>query len=222
MIDTTTVTQTVSLTETDKTVLFIDVETGGLEKESSLLSIGVVRWEDGNVTHEQEFFLRHKMYHVTAEGLGVNRIQLPAHHLIAHTPQEVAKMLKGWVEALWPKNSRVTLGGHNLALDVDRMQTLLNEYYQGYWKGRFSYRALDTTSLLIFLNHAGVTPPLRGLDQALKYFGIPVLESARHTALGDARATAYLYTALRDELRKFIPNWSSLLSVNSVPFSMKV
>lgn len=188
-------------TETDKTVCFIDVETGGLTPDCSLLSLGLACWVDGTIRDQQEWLIKYPIYHVTAEGLEVNRINLVDHHRKALTSQQAATAIREWTDNTFHPMSRITLGGHNLALDVAHLDRLLNLHYPSYYSKRFSYRTIDTSTLLIFLNHAGLTPPLQGLERALKFFGVEV-KGPRHTALWDTVATADLYTAIREFVRE--------------------
>jgi DNA polymerase III epsilon subunit-like protein len=194
-------TSKVFYTETDKTVMFIDAETGGLYPGNSFLSFAAVCWVDGQIRDQKEWLIKHKIYNVTAEGLAVNRIDLVQHHKTAMLPAEAAKDIRKWIDATFHPMARITFGGHNLSFDVENLRPLLDEFYPSYWKGRFSYRMIDTSSLLIFLNHSGLTPPLQGLDQALTFFGVKV-GGPRHTALWDAVATADLYTNLRSMARE--------------------
>lgn len=56
---------------------------------------------------------------------------------------------------------------------------------------------MDTAGVLRFLSLANLLPLSgAGLDEALKHFGIEVPDKKRHTALGDARATAQLLSKL--------------------------
>lgn len=58
-------------------IVFLDTETGGLDPSvNSLLSIGLVIWEDGKIKTKNEFFVKENEYNVTSKAIEVNRIDL--------------------------------------------------------------------------------------------------------------------------------------------------
>lgn len=57
--------------------IFIDTETGGIDPNySSLLSIGLIVWEDRKIKCSKEFFIKQKSYNVTSIALRINNINL--------------------------------------------------------------------------------------------------------------------------------------------------
>lgn len=96
--------------------------------------------------------------------------------------------------------AEVTPIGHNIGFDVAFLRKL------AFTGGRdelqlLSRRALDTHTMLYLLHLQGRVPAgALTSDGAFEHFGIQVTEEARHTALGDARATRELVIRLLDML----------------------
>lgn len=76
-------------------LLFIDTETGGIEPtEHSLLSIGIVVWENGNTIFEDELYIKDKTYKTTSQALSINNIDISQIDKIGVNKYEVIKKLK--------------------------------------------------------------------------------------------------------------------------------
>ncbi len=178
-------------------LLVFDTETGGLDAaRHSLLSMGLVALVEGKVTGELELLVRHEPYVVTGGGLKVNRIDLAAHHERALPPPEAAAALEAFC-AEHLGSGPLTLVGHNIAFDRAFLGTFLASVGREL-EPRFSHRTVDTHALAFGLQQAGRLPVGLRLssDGLFAHFGIQVPEPLRHTALGDARATAALYLKL--------------------------
>lgn len=85
-----------------------------------------------------------------------------------------------------------TLVGANPAFDAEVLSRLLRRYAQ---MPTWHYRLLDVQAMCA--GALGWETP-RGLDDCLAALGIVRPEVDRHTALGDARAVAVIYRALRE------------------------
>jgi DNA polymerase-3 subunit epsilon len=87
------------------------------------------------------------------------------------------------------------LAGHNVAFDVaflKRLYRLAGVSYPDF----YSHRLLDTASLGLFFILSGHLPSgVAKSDELFAYFQIPFDRDRRHSALGDARATAQLINA---------------------------
>ncbi len=168
-------------------MIFLDTETGGHDPAlHSLLTIGLVTLEGGEVTRPLHLRLRHEAYHVQAEAMAVNGIDLLAHHAQAQDAPEVAQAIRDYAAEV----GRVMLGGHNFGFDLAFLRPLLPDLGRVFRRGY-----ADTKLAAQFLIHAGVLPKSVGtpLDQLAKHFGI---EYAAHDALEDARTTAQVYVKL--------------------------
>jgi DNA polymerase-3 subunit epsilon len=98
----------------------------------------------------------------------------------------------------FPTDEKIVLGGHNINFDVNFLSAFLTR--NGYnFQQRFSHRTVDTSAILFYLYLTGkLKRKLTASQDALDYFGIVV--QGRHTALGDAVATAQLFSRLVDIL----------------------
>ena len=84
------------------------------------------------------------------------------------------------------------MGGHNVAFDIGFIKALYRRNNKDFYS-RFSYRFLDTGSILRFMHLQGkLENDISSSDKAFEFFGITFEENKRHTALGDAEATAKL------------------------------
>lgn len=183
-------------------LLVIDTETGGTDPAThSLLSLAVVVWSDGEVAASTEILIAETPLVVTPGALEINRIDLVEHCKRAVSPALAMETLlsflrSNFVEELAAGRGGVTLAGHNVHFDIGFLKRLCAQTGASFEK-LFSHRALDTAGLLRFLMLAGVLPVSSASStEAFRHFGIPIDDTERHTALGDARATARLISKL--------------------------
>ncbi|MBI3130082.1 MAG: 3'-5' exonuclease [Acidobacteria bacterium] len=183
-------------------LLVFDTETGGLDaSRHSLLTLGLVAWEDGRVLEAVELAVKHEPYVVTGGGMKVNRIDLATHHALAAEPAQVIVALETFCTRHFGGGA-ITLVGHNIAFD----RAFLGAFFasQGVaLEPRFHHRTVDTHALAFGLQQAGRLPADLRLssDGLFAHFGIEVPTEKRHTALGDALATAELYGRLVELMR---------------------
>lgn len=180
-------------------LLFIDTETGGLDEfKHSLLTIGLVYWEDGKVLDTKEIFISKEKYSYVQAALDVNKIDLDQLRKEGVSEIDAIKEIESFCEKNFGKN-KVTICGHNTAFDVNFIRELYRRNKESY-TSRFNYRFLDTACILKFLYIKGkFKMDISTSDKAFEYFKIEVEENKRHTALGDAEATAKLFTLLLSE-----------------------
>jgi len=188
----------------NKKYLVIDTETGGLNPEkNSILSIAGVLWEPGK-TVEPVFDLYVKEHFINAEeaALKVNKIDMNKVHT-ADEPYVVVKKIQNALnERLGSDRKAIQLVGHNVAFDVAFTKRLYRHAgLESSYKDDFRDRAMDSCSILEFLMLSGKVDGYRASGDALfKAAGVEIEEKDRHTALGDAVATAY---ALESLIKKF-------------------
>jgi hypothetical protein len=137
---------------------------------------------------------------VTPTALEINRIDLVQHGKRAVAPalamQSLHTFLRNNFAAELAAGGGITLAGHNVHFDIGFLKRLCAQTGTAF-ETLFSHRALDTAGLLRFLMLAGVLPLSNGSStEAFRYFGVPIEDAERHTALGDARATARLLAKL--------------------------
>lgn len=178
-------------------LLVFDTETGGLDaSRHSLLTLGLVAWQDGRTLEAVELAVKHEPYVVTGGGMKVNRIDLATHHARASDPAQVIVELETFCTRHFGSGP-ITLVGHNIAFDRAFLGAFLAS--QGVpLEPRFHHRTVDTHALAFGLQQAGRLPASLRLssDGLFDHFGIEVPPDQRHTALGDALATAELYGKL--------------------------
>ncbi len=188
----------------NKKYLVIDTETGGLNAEkNSILSIAGVLWEPGK-TVEPVFDLYVKEYFINVEeaALKVNKIDMNKIHT-ADEPYVVVKKIQNALnERLGSDRKAIQLVGHNVAFDIAFVKRLYRHAgLESSYKDDFRDRAMDSCSILEFLMLSGKVDGYRASGDALfKAAGVEIEEKDRHTALGDAVATAY---ALESLIKKF-------------------
>lgn len=183
-------------------LLVLDTETGGLDAaRHSLLTLGLVALEDDRILESTELWVRHEPYVVTGGGMKVNRIDLAAHHAQARPSLEAADALEAFCSRHFDAHP-VTLVGHNIAFDRAFLGNFLASVGRDL-EPRFHHRTVDTHALAFGLQQAGRLPAALRLssDGLFAHFGIEVPPEARHTALGDALATAELYLRLIEVMR---------------------
>lgn len=172
-------------------LIFIDTETGGLDPQAhSLLSIGCAAWEQGHgVIDTFEVFIKSEKYNVTSEAQKINKFNEELHNQKAMPPKEAINSLFSFCNKY--SNGLANLAGHNTQFDIAFIKKLLRDNNRSFSK-HFSHRIVDTYSIIKFLEDSKKFEcELSSSASAFKYFGIPV--QGRHTAMGDAMATAELY-----------------------------
>ena len=157
-------------------------------------------WEDGEIRGEVEILVAETDLVVTARALEINRIDLVAHSRQALAPQAALALLQDFIAKHYRKElaagEQVVIAGHNVGFDVGFLKRLCR-ISGAEFPSAFSHRVLDTASVLRFLSLAGLLPAEAVTSSgAFDYLGINIQAEKRHSALGDARATAYLLSRL--------------------------
>ena len=101
-------------------IVFIDTETGGTDPQRhSLLSIGAVVYEDGELKETLHTTIRHDTYKVTRSALAHNGIDLVQHDQSSPTHREAISQFTGWLKAVQKraKTGKLIMGGHNPSFD---------------------------------------------------------------------------------------------------------
>ena len=176
-------------------ILFIDTETGGKHPaHHSLLSVGLVEWEKGDIIQTKEILIDDGELKATDEALAINKIDLESHRKSAISQKEAIREILVFIGWNSEQYEKVTLAGHNVGFDIKFTRHLFES--QNYnFDDYFSHRSIDTTSILYYLYFSGkMSSKIEGSDEAFKHFEIEV--KGRHTALGDAIATAELFNKL--------------------------
>lgn len=174
-------------------ILFIDTETGGVNpNKHSLLSVGLVVWDASEgIVYSNEMFIKSKEYVVTNTAQRINHFNPKMHDENSIEPKEFFALIEKINKQYFQEFKGIPLGGHNTQFDIGFIRKLYEDNGRSYEK-IFSHRVIDTYSILKFLCDSGkLHLDYISSAKAFKKFGIVV--NGRHTALGDAIATARLY-----------------------------
>jgi DNA polymerase III subunit epsilon len=176
-------------------LLFIDTETGGLDPDKhSLLSIALVVWEDKEIIDSLEILINDGELSVTAEALSVNKIDLEKHKQSAVPSSLAMDEILSFIGKHFPQQHKITLAGHNVHFDTAFLKRFFSANNKDF-RAFFSHRIIDTSSILHYLYLSGrIKQKAISSDEAFELFDIHV--EGRHTAIGDALATARLFTRL--------------------------
>ena len=182
-------------------LLFIDTETGGLDpNQHSLLSIAMVVWQNMEIFESLEIFINDGKLNVTDEALEINKIDLEKHKDISLSPRGAISKIFDFLNKHFDASEKITVAGHNINFDVNFLRFFLTQNNENFSK-HFSHRFIDTSSILYYLYLSGnLKYKVLSSSDAFALFGISV--EGRHTALGDAIATAKLYTNLLELTKK--------------------
>ena len=193
-------------------ILFIDTETGGLDPtRNSLLSIGLVIWQEFRIIDSTEILVDDGILNVSKRALEINKIDLDEHRANALTSELAIKRFENFLSKHFNVDEKITLGGHNINFDVNFLRHFLVQHNYD-WHIRFSHRFVDTATILYYLYLSEkLKEKAISTDEAFKLFGINV--DKRHSALGDAIATAKLFTTLLKVIYKNAPIGSRSSSV---------
>lgn len=174
-----------------------DTETGGLTTESSLLSTHLaVCDKDLNIIDKLELFTKPNdgQYNVSAEALGVNKIDLITHDKTALTYSAAGQELRNF---LWKysDNGKIKLIplGKNVGFDVIKVTD--NLLGRKTWNQFVSYRLYDITGIILYLKRKGKLAPdaPESLSGLAEFLGI---QAVWHTARGDNLAGIAVMKAL--------------------------
>ncbi|AFZ67384.1 3'-5' exonuclease [Deinococcus peraridilitoris] len=172
-------------------IVFVDVETGGLDPERhSLLTVGLVTLDTrtGELSRPTLLKVRDTPYRVEAEALEINRIDLQSHHGQAAEREHAAHELHAYLQ--YRRKKRVMVGGHNVSFDLRFLRALLPSWNEVVLGG-----VIDTKVIAHFLMHTGALPRLQSsrLEDLAAHFDV---RYEAHDALEDARATALVYARM--------------------------
>lgn len=201
-------------------LLVFDLETTGIDPvKNDILSMGIVVLENWNIVHEEELKLKFTEGLVTAEALGVNKIDLRSWNQqsdIIPSPASFLTRLFSLVDKWFPRYipagangelaavQYVPIAGHNLVgFDVPFLRNFIDvktrHLHQTRYEDIFSYRCMDTMQAAFFLGELGLIKPTGyNLKALLDYFGVEADTNRLHGALYDAVLEAKLLIKMRE------------------------
>lgn len=182
----------------------LDVETGGIGTDKSLLSAYFMAL-DNNLEFVSELLLLTKpddgIYTVTAEALRINGINLIEHEKVAVTVTEGSQKLYDFLSQINPTGKiKLIPIGHNVAFDIKFIHAKLLK--EGTWNKFVAYGgALDTGVIASYLKRTGVIPEsVKGsLSSLAEHYKID--NRGAHDAVVDVHMTV-------EVLRKMLNNES--------------
>jgi DNA polymerase III subunit epsilon len=186
-------------------ILVLDTETGGLNpKEHSILSLAGIAWTpDRQPSPLFNFYVREPEIKATREAMNVNRVDLSKVEEDGLSPKEAVEAIRYALEHHYgPSRERIMLCGHNVDFDKQFLRRLYRLAGQTF-KDDFSHKSLDTVAIFQFFMAAGLVPPGKATgDRMFASMGIPVPDAHRHTALGDAWATALSLSRMAQSVKR--------------------
>jgi len=185
-----------------KKYFLFDCETGGINKETSLLSLyGMILNKNLDVQDCVNLFVKpnNGIYHVEAGAMKVNKIDLIEHDKVARPAAAAAAVFEDFICRNSLGEDKIIPAGHNLSLDIDFCKkNFLREAdtNRSQWLNFFSYRSLDTATLAQGLILAGKLPERLScsLKSLAEYFEIDY--SGAHNAEFDAKLTLEILKTL--------------------------
>lgn len=182
-------------------LLFLDTETGGTDEQlHDLLTLGMVLVDEKDFSRHGEFYghLKLDTYRVTPTAMRINKINLA----------EISEEGRGYskdemINAIYKflskhiKKAPITVVGHNVDFDLRFLRKLFkdcdrdDEFYDV-----FSYRKIDTSTLLQTVSVLNPKYNIASLSNAIKFFNVEFDEDKRHNALEDAKGTIQVYENL--------------------------
>jgi DNA polymerase III epsilon subunit-like protein len=176
-------------------LLVVDTETSGLDPyKHGLLQLAGAVWDDGTIKDSISInLIADETFDYSPEAMYINEIDVEEHNTSAISRYDACCDFDDFV--LEQFGEKATLVGHNVGFDYG----FISQMYRlsgGNMLPRMRYRMMDTHSLALALQLADKIPAEQKLDltSLCDYFNIHV--TGRHTALGDAVATAELLTKL--------------------------
>lgn len=193
----------------NQTYLVVDTETGGLDaKKHSILSIAGVAWK-ANCEIEPlfDFYICEDKIETTKRALEVNKIDLEIVKEEGYGCYEAVREIKKALNKRFGHDRKpLTLIGHNISFDVGFIKRLYEQAGQDYYVD-FRNRALDTATILEFFMIAGKIDGFRAsADVLFAATNVKIEEQDRHTARGDAIATAKALNTLVSKVELEITN----------------
>lgn len=179
----------------------LDTETTGLDPQKhSLLTIGlvVVDFPSGIVVDDLHIPVREDMMLLDPQAMEVNGIDLATHSENSFTVTEAVGIIANFLGKHFPGKGKIRLAGHNVDFDISFLKRLWRLASANAPEWPFDYRTLDTASLgyAEILGDPDRPNDTPSLDKMLHKYGITIEKQDRHTALGDAKATAHLIAAM--------------------------
>jgi DNA polymerase III subunit epsilon len=186
-------------------ILVLDTETGGLSpREHSLLTIAGIAWTPNEKPSPLfSFYVKEPQIYTTPKAMEVNQVDLQKVETEGLTPKEAVEAIRYALDHHYgPSREPVMLCGHNINFDIgflERLYRLAGETF----RQDFSRKSLDTVAIFQFFMASGLIPPGKSSgDRMFAALGVPIPDAHRHTALGDAWATALSLSRMAQSVKR--------------------
>jgi DNA polymerase III epsilon subunit-like protein len=181
--------------------IVVDTETGGVDTSKSLLQLYAAIVDEKTLETKAEINLLikpdNKEYHVTAEAMNINRINLIEHEKNAKYERDAKELFLQFLNDNRTIGEKLTVVGWNVGFDLKFIHSKLIP--QDVWEQYVSYRIYDLQPVGQFLKETGKLPSnLSSLVSYSKHFGIDV------TKAHDARADVVMTKEVLRNFRKVL------------------
>lgn len=175
-----------------------DIETGGLGKETSLLTCySAVLDQQLNIIDDLYLYVKpdDNRYVVEGTGMRINGINLAEHDIKALTYKQAGTQFYNFLQKNKGEKPLKPLG-HNIRFDLEKIANTIISH-NSLWQF-VSYRTLDTGTIAGFAAELGLLPKdlNAGLASLAEYFGVGKQEEFGHDAKHDVELTIGVYKGL--------------------------
>jgi len=167
--------------------LFLDLETGGVDIETSILTAAfVVTDSEFEILAKEHWAVMpdNGRFLVDAGGMAKNRLDLIKLAEVAQSYSEASHNLRELIKK-WSDDGKNKLipAGYGVIFDVNHIQH--HWLKKSNWEQFCSYRILDVRCAIQFLNACGVIKFKGGLEECVEKFGLKKPDLEFHDALSD-------------------------------------
>lgn len=171
--------------------IVIDTETTGLDSEKNqILEVAILVVKKLEVVDCLSVKIKHKEYTVSTKALEVNKINLIDHEKTAYTEKEAVERILCFLRQYKEEQGMIAVG-QNVQFDIKFMESMFLRHYKiKDWREVVSYRTFDLMGLALVRNiEDKVKLEKLDLDSITKAVDMEIIDSERHTAMGDAEIT---------------------------------
>ncbi|MCW7479454.1 3'-5' exonuclease [Leptospira bandrabouensis] len=184
-------------------ILILDTETGGIDPNTdSILTIAMLKYEEALTNPPTEIGIIPYGKKIKKSAIKYNNINNDLNNINFLPKEEAGKFITNYLENKFDLTvDKITLLGHNIGFDINFLKTFFKDLDIDFYK-YFSYRSIDTASILLFLYDVGkIKTPAFSLKEAYNlYINKNNNLFSSHQAFGDVFMTYYLYKSLKTYL----------------------
>ncbi len=170
--------------------LWIDTETTGFSPEKNdVVQCAMLLEIDGVIAGEYMFRMQpHSFEHVKEEALAVNGLTIE--ELQGYLEPNIVQLhISNVIDMFFASRRAKEIAGYNIGFDI----RMLKEFFKKCGDAPFFEQEYNCTDVMSIIKSRGLGLENNKLETVCAHFGI---EYAKHTALGDIKATRELYRRL--------------------------